>query len=478
VGGLTTRSGDLLAFPNSTPVLAEAAHAVRCPEPPRPAAGARLPRLSEICQQTLYSHRTLDYVTERSGQDRRHRDQRIGNHRSSLGTAAWAARRRRERQPIIPRPAEPRPAEPHPAEPRPAESRPAERRDVVPASAQPQQQRPQERPVWPGDDVRAGRPPSRWLMLPANRLPWLKEPTWAEVNGLPVKDRLELLEQRRISRHQQVNSVALMVGVFFTGLGLVTTTLALRNGQDQLESSRQQQITSRYATAVSDLGAGNSEVRLSALYALQRIGHDSARDRPTIAHVLAAYIRLHAQDKLPSGADPHLLPVDVETAFSILTRPRLDPNQQINLANTDFHGKDLYGLNLVHTNLTNANLSGANLTNAVLPDAILSRADLTGGYLLGATLTRADLSLANLTRANFTQADLTRAVLTKARVGGANFDATQGADLAGTTGVPRVFPPSYRVPTFDAPSRRPLPTAPDRGPRRLICTGARDRSRP
>jgi hypothetical protein len=196
---------------------------------------------------------------------------------------------------------------------------------------------------------------------------------------------------------------------------------------------------------------------------LQRIGHDSARDRPTIAHVLAAYIRLHAQDKLPSGADPHLLPVDVETAFSILTRPRLDPNQQINLANTDFHGKDLYGLNLVHTNLTNA---------------ILSRADLTGGYLLGATLTRADLSLANLTRANFTQADLTRAVLTKARVGGANFDATQGADLAGTTGVPRVFPPSYRVPTFDAPSRRPLPTAPDRGPRRLICTGARDRSRP
>lgn len=45
---------------------------------------------------------------------------------------------------------------------------------------------------------------------------------------------------------------------------------------------------------MGNLGEDKTEVRLVGIYALQRVMQDSRRDHPTIANVLATYIRTHA----------------------------------------------------------------------------------------------------------------------------------------------------------------------------------------
>lgn len=269
-------------------------------------------------------------------------------------------------------------------------------------------------------------------------------PTQAELDELSAKERLELLEQRRGRKHQWLNSGVLLVGVVFTGAGLVATALTLRNGQDQLDSVRQQQITDRYSKATEDLGSDKPEVRLGAIYALQRLMTDSTRDRATIRQVLAAYARVHAQDSPPPGSDPHRLAADVQAALSVLTDPHLirASDSAVDLSNTDLHNKslnafsltdadlngaDLTGADLSSAHLTGAHLIGANLSNANLNGAHLNGADLYGAHLRSANLS-ADLTGADLRGADLSGADLFEAYLSGADLTGAHLN---GADLTG-----------------------------------------------
>jgi hypothetical protein len=55
--------------------------------------------------------------------------------------------------------------------------------------------------------------------------------------------------------------------------------------------NREGQVTDRYTKAVGQLGADSSPVRVGGVYALERIGNDSDKDRTTIIYVLGAFIR-------------------------------------------------------------------------------------------------------------------------------------------------------------------------------------------
>lgn len=154
-----------------------------------------------------------------------------------------------------------------------------------------------------------------------NRRPQITIPTQEELDGLPVRDRLELIEQARIRTHQRVNSLVLLLGLFFTGAGLVATGLTLRNGQDQLDSAREGQITERYTQATQLLGAPGREVRTGAIYALERIARDSPRDKATILNVLAAFVR--ENDPAPTVPDnklPKEPSTDVTAALNAIGR--------------------------------------------------------------------------------------------------------------------------------------------------------------
>jgi hypothetical protein len=146
--------------------------------------------------------------------------------------------------------------------------------------------------------------------------------------------------------------------------------------------SREGQVTDRYTKAIEQLGAGQLDVRIGGIYALERVAGDSARDHPTIMEVLAAFVREHSHEPWPppAGDEPgepsgRRTRPDVQAAVTVLGRrnPRHD-RQRINLADVELTGADLSG----------ARLTGADLTRASLTDATLLSADLSGADLSGA----------------------------------------------------------------------------------------------
>jgi hypothetical protein len=217
--------------------------------------------------------------------------------------------------------------------------------------------------------------------------------------------------------------------------------------------SREGHVTDRYTKAIEQLGSGHLDVRLGAIYALERIMIDSARDHPTIVDVLAAFVREHSPPgtisplrNVPARADsieppPSAGPAtDVRAAMQVLgRRPRRREERgrlnlrfadlkSIDLAGAYLAGADLSRADLSRADLSRADLAGARLARTNLDDVDLNHANLVGAYMITAILTDADLTLANLTGADLGGADLRGANLEGATMAEAELD---GADLTG-----------------------------------------------
>lgn len=220
-------------------------------------------------------------------------------------------------------------------------------------------------------------------------------------------------ERRRQSRHQWFNSVGILFGVLFAAAGLVATALSWQTAQSELRTAREGQITDRYIRATEQLGSPGRDVRASAVYALERLAHDSARDRAVVIEVLAAFAREH--DPAPAVPDaklPREPDTDVQAALTVLGRlPRASHTF------TDLHGirvpgalmpsSKMTGMNLFTADLSHADLALADATYMNLTEANLTYADLGSARLRGSSLRYADLTGADLHGADLTGADLT-----------------------------------------------------------------------
>jgi hypothetical protein len=255
-----------------------------------------------------------------------------------------------------------------------------------------------------------------------------------ELDALPVRDRLDVLDKQRAARHQLLNSAGILFSVLFTAASLIATALTLRASQNELRTSQEGQITGRYIQATQQLGAAERDVRVSAIYALERIASDSPRDRPTISDVLAAFIREH--DPAPATPDTKLAAepdTDVTAAITVIGR--------LYLRSENTNPPDLHGIRTPGANLVDANLNRADLINARLNGAHMREIDLSGAKLTGVNLSGADLSNAilnptdklygtkvSLYHANLYHANLTGAALINVDLRSADL---RGANLAG-----------------------------------------------
>jgi uncharacterized protein YjbI with pentapeptide repeats len=191
--------------------------------------------------------------------------------------------------------------------------------------------------------------------------------------------------------------------------------------------SREGQVTDRYTKAIEQLGSDKLDVRIGAVYALERIARDSATDHPTVMEVLAAFIREHSREQWPSAVTDESAPdapvrstrPDVQAALTVIGRR--DPRR-------DRRRIDLSGANLSGASLTRADLSGANLSKADLSGAYLVEAELRATNLNYADLTGANVIMAHLDRAALNGTNLKDAVLGGAHLHGARLD---DADLTG-----------------------------------------------
>ncbi|WUD71376.1 pentapeptide repeat-containing protein [Streptomyces sp. NBC_00510] len=241
----------------------------------------------------------------------------------------------------------------------------------------------------------------------------------------PAADRAKAINDIRTTLLQGLAGVALLIGAYFTWR--------------QLDVSRQGQLTQRFTAAVEQLGDTSPEVRIGAIYALERIARDSPGDRGPIAEVLCSFVK-RTGPAAPLGGRPiprgeahkgelarthggeeplsQRFP-DRQAAMTVLGRRARTPYfQELRLDRTD-----LRRARLVFADFADADLHYCDLTDSGLNGADLRRADLTGIFLAGAVLIDATLH----------QADLRTAVLWHARLEGADLRATDlsGADLTG-----------------------------------------------
>lgn len=164
----------------------------------------------------------------------------------------------------------------------------------------------------------------------------------------------------------------------------------------------------------------NLEVRIGAIYALERIAQDSLRDHIQIMEILCAYIRETTQRIDPAGAFDRSKNVrlDIQIALTVIGRRtdtqlklELQKGYELDLTKVDIDNANLRGLNFCRANFTGASLQGVNFigTNlaytrflaSLFEGAIMENANLesSGFYNLG--LTRVNLKNAKLKLSEF-----------------------------------------------------------------------------
>ena len=257
-------------------------------------------------------------------------------------------------------------------------------------------------------------------------------PQWQAGHIADDATRLEREDNTRRTLAQIIGGTVGLVIIYITWQ-------RLQVAREELRVAREGQVTERFSRAIEHLGNDSLDVRLGAIYALERIARDSRQDHGPIMEILTAYVREHAPwerppaDALPAAEDYDALTrpaTDIQAVLTVIGRRKTDydpPGQELDLRYTDLRG----------AKLARANLKGAILAGANLPRADLREADLQEAYLDGAVLQRARLNEAKLQEARLFGAKLQEARLIGAKLHGAYFSGAwlQGAILREATGL-------------------------------------------
>lgn len=201
-------------------------------------------------------------------------------------------------------------------------------------------------------------------------------PAWLAAD-VPPDQRGAELGQIRTALFAVVAGVIALVGAYYT-----SRTFAL---------NRQGHITERFTRAVDQLGHDAQDVRLGAIYALERLARESRVDHGPIVEILLAFIRgrqgLRGAD-LGQAEGQVGISTDVQAALTVLGRRRAehDGGVRLDLRDTDLRSARLAG-SFQNADLGGCQFAEASLALADLSGATLSRADLAAVQdLHGATL--------------------------------------------------------------------------------------------
>jgi len=292
-----------------------------------------------------------------------------------------------------------------------------------------------------------------------------KVPQWQAAGWqgqMEPKDLAKLQNDARTTLIQVLGGAVLLIGLYFT----------LRN----LQLTQDRQITEHYTRAVEQLRSDKLEVRLGAIYALERIARDSERDHWPIMEILTAYVREHAPWPPRPTSPEQDAPSDREQTpaieiQSILTVPGRrtrtygkGEDHRLDLMYTDLRGADLGGTHLegvqlsaahlegaylggahlegaqlAEAHLESADLEGIHLEEAYLPAAYLKDAWLLGAYLRGTDLRGAHLERAGLEDAHLEGADLSHTHLKDAYLEGAHLEGVRNLTVEQLTSVATLY---------------------------------------
>ncbi|WP_392476193.1 pentapeptide repeat-containing protein [Nostoc sp. C110] len=243
------------------------------------------------------------------------------------------------------------------------------------------------------------------------------------IPGLSTEQRLDYGIKALTTTGTIFAGIAVFINAFYTGKNSEalnkSAMAALKNAEAALKNAviaEDKQITERFAKAIEQLGSEKIEMRSGAIYTLERIAKDSAKDHWTIMEVLTAFVRENAPRK-PDEENTQQTPkicTDIQAAVTVIGRRNYEndkKNQSLDLSNIDIQGANLIGANLQGAFLGGANLQGAFLIGANLQEAILYKANLQEAILYKANLQEAMLREANLQKVNIIGSHLQGAIL-------------------------------------------------------------------
>ena len=290
------------------------------------------------------------------------------------------------------------------------------------------------------------------------------------------------------------------LATFGTALGATIIAIAtLMRHFAQTEADRQRRIVETFSKAVEQLGSDKLEVRVGAIFALERLSRESSHDYWTVMEVLTAFVRdrmrhttimarlserayfLWLQAGRPEGRSEEFwreavrlerleqTPTDIAAILTVIGRRSVENRRReeyqawrfdlsgtylrlgsfsgfclkgADLSQTHFEQADLNEVDLEEAYLWKAHLEGAflfgaHLEEAFLLDAHLEGAHLGNAHLEGANLDGAHLEGANLVNAHLEGANLSEAHLEGASLGGAHLEGASlgGAHLEGAVGL-------------------------------------------
>jgi len=212
------------------------------------------------------------------------------------------------------------------------------------------------------------------------------------------------------------------------GFGLYFTWRRIEISQQELEATRDQQVTERFTRAIDQLGAADDagnprlEIRLGGIYALERIARDSlamenspGRDYSTVMEVLTAYVR----ENTHQGPGPSKGASEAASTSNEATAKEDEGSNQPAPPEPRRPTADIQAI-LDVLGRAQAHVPEEHRTRLDLHEAILGGADLRGADLRGANLYKADLRLADLYKADLHEAHLWEANLQEANLQKAN----------------------------------------------------------
>jgi hypothetical protein len=257
------------------------------------------------------------------------------------------------------------------------------------------------------------------------------------------------------------------LATFVTAIGvIIAAAIALMRHMAQTDADRQRRIVESFSKAVEQLGSDKLELRVGAIFALERLSRESPDDYWTIMEVLTAFVRermryttimarlserayfLWLQAGRPEGRAEEFwaeavrlerleqTPTDVAAILTVIKRRSAENRQReedrgwhFDLSGTYLRGVDLQRISLKNVNFSGAHLEGAHLMEAHLEGALFSGAHLEGAILSGARLETAwfaethlegaFLELGHFEHAVLVGAHLERASLIEAHLQGA-----------------------------------------------------------
>jgi hypothetical protein len=208
-----------------------------------------------------------------------------------------------------------------------------------------------------------------------------------------------------------------------------------------IQITRQGQITERFTRAIELLGSNKCDVRVGAIYALERIAKDSSEDHAQIMEVLTAFAREHAPWPPKPSDDPQTKePTRTQAGPHRPKEPDTDVQAVIAVLGRRDASRTSYRLDLSFTDLEGGKFAEGhhgNFEKAILRGTRLKRADLKGTLLRGADLEGADLREAHLEGADLEAAEN----LEKADLHGAVYDLPSADREHSGTCWPRGYNP-------------------------------------